>query len=444
MVYADEIRNLVEMSKSMDESLNTYESLMLADFEEKHGLRFGIIGELATFKRSQIEKFSDNVVNNIYTSFVLDRESKKDNTASETYEETSKKRRETLLTIYDESEEYIRMLYDREKVHHQVEDAKNDYVKYLESDEYKAKKQENLDKLHQLMEDAKTDEERAHYQDVISTLKSAEKLEFIFCRFNLFGDAEIDNIAENFFDKRRVKYIEDKYITKMTKLGFKNASVAHLTRIEETFLGEGFAPYNNLFLFIAMRYVAYSDLSDKKNAQFISSLILKLNKLVYHKLGDDENEMVEVIRAVDEKFVGMRDRFANSNPYYTKRAMIFEEMRKSILNWYSENNLTLPEGNEAMTADELREKALYDMKRVDVINWLDKYEIKHDKDSDLESLVKIKESILDEKRKELEAESAKEEENEEKSESDEISDTVIYIDEQPADEVESSDEIEEN
>ena len=114
------------------------------------------------------------------------------------------------------------------------------------------------------------------------------------------GKKEIDSIKVAYFDKSKGSYIIDKYKAKIKHFGFEEKLFHYFFNIEENFLEEEYHVYNNLFLFIYMRMVAYSDPYDKTEKMYIQSLTSNLANLIYHRFDSTENEknFLEIIKRV--------------------------------------------------------------------------------------------------------------------------------------------------
>ena len=398
MSQASEMRELLEMVKSMNESVESYRNLLSNGFGDIHGFKFEVADELALFTKEQVESFSESILMKLFTKF-RDPDTTKE--IPEDFDARVAFVKNDLLAIYDETKDYRSMLDDRNKIIQQADAARKDYVAYLNSPEYAKKKAESQDALAKKMEEETDEKKKESYRKTLDTLISSEHMDFIFTRFNSLGEKEIRNIADNFFDARRSKYIRDKFAVKVAKQGFTTTDIQHLADIEACLLGEDYYAFNNLFLFIAMRFIAYSDPSQTDDNQFVASLILRLNKLVYHRFGSQEEEdaVLAVIRDVDDKFRGMEERFREKNQYdprseyaKKKKAEDDEKIRKFLRDWYAHHDMTYPE--EITDVEALKKRARDDQKRSEIMQWLDTYEIEYDRDASLEDLEKIKEGIV--------------------------------------------------
>lgn len=398
MSSASELKELFDMVRDMNESVESYRQLTFDDFESKWGLVPEIAEELALFGKPAIEGFSDSVLMKLYNKYHSERFVKN---IPENFDERSAYIKDAILKIYDDTSDYREMLKNRDDIIKQADDARKNYVNYLNSPEYTERKEKSKNDLVEKIKDETDEKKKETYRKKLEHMISAEHLDFIFSRFNNLGDTEIKNIADNFFDPHRTKYIRDRFATKVVKLGFNVTDIQHLGDMECCLLGEDYYAFNNLFLFIAMRFIAYCDPTDNKDAHFVSSLVLQLNKLVYHRFGtqEEENHILDIIREIDDKFRPLEKMFIDKNIYdprseYAKKKK--EKENQDIINkiktWYKDNNQVFPE--EIKDIDELRSQLKIDMERVKLIDFLSTYDIDIKSDEKLESLRSKKDTLL--------------------------------------------------
>ena len=176
-------------------------------------------------------------------------------------------------------------------------------------------------------------------EKMISDMEAASDLSFVHERFEKFGEKEVESIKTAYFDRIRGSYIIDKYNSKMKSFGFDAKLYTYFFNLEENFLPEEYHPFNNLFLFIYMRMVAYADKSNKRDVMFIQSLTSTMANLIYHKFNSSELEQgfIDIIKLVDDHFMKYKEYFEKNNETYEKHparihaAQVRETHRKELL-----------------------------------------------------------------------------------------------------------------
>lgn len=408
------IKELFSMVKEMDDQLNMMKNMTATDIGQ-HGFKFSIVDDLCRFTKDQIKEFTPEVIMNIRSHYGLPKTSDE----SITYDEEVSNVRENLLEIYDGVKNYQSLLKDHNKIMKDVENAMNDYANYLSSDEAKEKdairKQDLIDQINN-----ETDLSlKASYQKKLDIINNTESLRFIYERMEKLGKKELDSIVESFFDKRRFSYIIQKYENKATKLGYKSDMYKSLIDIEEKFLGEDYYPFNNLFLFIMIRFIAYSDVDNAEESMYCQSIILKISKLIYHRYKDDEKIIiVNLIKYVDDYFQDYKDIFQKKNegnPLSSYRIELEKKRKEESLDnlkaMFFERHLSY---DEDKTYEENLQVMHDIVEREQLINWFDIYKIEYPENASLEELKSLKDSF---NVKEEEDDETKEESSEEKSDS---------------------------
>ena len=135
----------------------------------------------------------------------------------------------------------------------------DEYLNFMSSEKVKIAREERLSKMKYLLEKEENEFEKKKIQKMIELTESSKTFDFIYDRFNKYGDKEVDNIVDAYLNERKGDLIIKKYSSKIKQFGYNPEIYRHFFNIEESFLPEEYWDYNNLFLFIYMRMVAYSD-----------------------------------------------------------------------------------------------------------------------------------------------------------------------------------------
>lgn len=437
------MKELFSMIKDMDDQVKMMEDFTKSDVES-HGFKFSITADLTRFTKEQIGEFTPEVIMNIRNQYGLNdsieftRDIRKDgeivgttefkeDESTGTYDEEVNKIRTNLLEIYDGVKSFQSLLNDRNKIVKDVEKAIQDYSEYLSSDEVKKQDEERIKDLQSKIE-AETDPSlKATYQKKLDIVLNSDSLTFIYQRMEKLGKKELDNIVDGFFNKKKFSYIIQRYEDKARRLGYKPELYKALIDIEEKFLGEDYYPFNNLFLFIMIRFIAYSDVNDETESLYCQSVIVKISKLMYHKFNNDSERdiVIALIKMVDDYFQEYKDLFQEKNegnPLSSYRIELEKERREqSIENLKSMFYARKMSYDEDKSYEENLQYMHDVVEREQLINWFNIYNIEYSEDATLEELRALKDSI-NTKDEEAEEEVSSEETSVEEAGSTEVED----------------------
>lgn len=387
------MKELIQMVNDADEQLHIMEELTTKMVNDT-GYTFDIVYDLHKFSKEQIGEFTPEVLMSIYRKFTM-----KKNDIPLSYDEKVAAIKTDLLHLWDSADAYFNMITAKNEIDKELQNAISDYNSYLSSDEMKKREEEQLKELQEKAELEEDPIKKAAYKKKLDIIESSRTFDFIYERMESLQSKEIDNIITAFFDKRRSNYIIDRYSKRIKKLGLNSEIYKNLLDIESLFLGEEYYPFNNLFLFIMLRFIAYADVYSDKDGLYCQSILVNVSKLKYHKFESDSDKqlMIALIRKVDDYFMDYKDIFIEkniTNPLSEYRINAEKERtEKSIQNlkeFMSEYELEYDENlsfNENATI--LRNaKAVRDKKE-----WLDMYKITYPENATLEELEQIIESI---------------------------------------------------
>ena len=237
-----------------------------------------------------------------------------------------------------------------------------DYFNYLSSPMAQEKRANRLKALKEAVEKTDDEDKKKSMMRMITTMEEAQNLSFLFTRFDTLGDKEIKSIVDSFFDRRRGAIVVDRFKLKIKKFGFDSLLYRYFFNLEENFLDEQYHAFNNLFLFIYMRFVSHADPYNKKDVMFVQSLTSSLANLVYHKFNSisNEDDFKNIIQKVVDKFMKYHDKFESDNsthPTHPVRVEIDnkkqQERRKALIAKMEELKITGYDENAS--ADELQE-----------------------------------------------------------------------------------------
>lgn len=294
-----------ELIDGMTEQINMYDSVidsMIANHGFNHRLRDVLakmskeaVDALDSNKVDKIIAFTQSKLNEINAAKDEDTDEKKAMTFSEYCISVFKE-------IYDCCVNYADAIKEKDSLEKEIRDITNKSYDASTSGKARLEKVESLQK--------KLDEEtdpvkKIQIQKMLDTVRKTEDLSFLTDRIVKLGDNEVRNIINTFFNAKRSSLIMEKFRIRIKRLGYDENTYKMFFNIEEMFLPEEYYPMNNMFLFVAMRFISYADTNNKNDALFCSSLLIKMYNLVYHRFStpEEEKEFINQIKAVDDYFV---------------------------------------------------------------------------------------------------------------------------------------------
>ena len=306
-VENNEYKQIIEIVKDSENELNQLSSMLKKNVSEAFNLNQDILYAVFTYtNESSIEdirelfvKYSDS------EDSELKYKNMKDDELMDIF--NSIKTSSNLIIISEEELKSIKK---------DAADIANEYINYLSS----PKVEESRDKKVAAMKEAlvtETDEQiKKVLQEKIDTIENVLNYSFLYRRLDTLGKEEIDNIVRAFFDKKRGTYNMDKCTKKLHLFGFNENIYRYFFNIEEIFLPEEYHDFNNLFLFVYMRFVAFSDPNKKRSIMEVQAITSAMAKLIYHKFNKDdecEEKLISVIKKILDYFEDYRDEFHENN-----------------------------------------------------------------------------------------------------------------------------------
>lgn len=317
-VSTEDYRVIIDIIHEMDEQCKILESSTKNIIEDQHDLHSDVINDILQFTKEDIPTIDISVLRSFLASHANSDE-KKMSLINASDDEI----RNEMLEIKDASLVLLSAKEEAHKIKDESSEALEEYFNFMSSDRVNTSRKKRLDAMKKALELENNETQKKEIQKMINTIESAMNFDFLEKRFSMFGDREIESIEEGFFDGRRGSYVIDRYMKRIEKFGFNPDLYKYFINIEENFLNEKYSPYNNLFLFIYMRMVAYADPYDKSDKLFVQSITGALASLIYHKFDNSESEynFIKTISNILDHFEKDRDRFIECNTTYEKHPM---------------------------------------------------------------------------------------------------------------------------
>lgn len=320
MAIRDDYKQLTEMIKDMDENIKVLSELSDNTLVGLYGVNPNIKDVLMGMSKEELESISElSDINDIL---------KKSNTDTKYYESAwnslnpggdedkfVSSTREMFLSCRDSIEQVKSLEDEKNKIADELKQVTDNWFEYVNSSEYKKKKLDKLNNLRKEAEDETDSLKKKKILEMINSMENGESLQFLFDRIEKNPEVEINAIKDSYFDSRKSQLIIKKFKARLPRYNYNEDIYKMFFNLEEKFLPEEYNDLNNIFLFHVMRFISHTDTYNKRDSLYVSSILMKLYNLLYHKFGDSDAEMefISIIKRIDDYFMPYIDEFREKN-----------------------------------------------------------------------------------------------------------------------------------
>ena len=344
-----------DMMKEMKEYQKMMEDETRNILHRNYHLSDEVMVPLAFISKSKIDEMSLDEINKFFDKHVYQK------STSMEYDDVEEAR----LAMHEIKKlQYNLMEVENEykKIQSESNEILNDYAEFLSSEKVIVARKARLERMKELAKSETNETKRREMEKKIRYMEMTQSLDFIFTRLDTFGDKEKKNVINAFFDDKRGSYVINRYKDKIVKFGFDVNLYKYFFNLEENFLSEEYHPFNNLFLFYYMRFVAYSDPYKEEDKLYVQSLTSAIANLIYHRFPKDKKETDDSaidesnVNAAEQRFIKILEKFAS----------FFEDQRE----YFFENNTMRPGHpiREEMTAKREMERKAELIKKMSELN----------------------------------------------------------------------------
>lgn len=319
-------KQVIDMIREMDEQYRTMLSIVKTNIEGNFNLDISILDDILPITLDDIKEKPLEELKSFLTTYGSEENTENlidtynSNISSEDvkigeYVANDDAVRKIMKEIKTASLSLLKTKDACDEIRKEADDILNEYYNYISSPKAKALQ---LKQLETMKKQAELEEDPIKKKEIITKIEiveSAKSLSFISERFEKLGKAEIRAVKEAFFDDKKGSYIIRKYENKIHNFGFDSKQYKHFFNLEENFLPDSYYPFNNLFLFVYMRFAAYADFNKKSDRMFVQSITEAIANLIYHKNVNNEEEayLISIIKKVDDLFIEYKDYFNENN-----------------------------------------------------------------------------------------------------------------------------------
>lgn len=330
-ISSSDYKLIVDMIREVDEQYNTLKETLSLMVTNTYGLNPDVLDMILPYEKEQISSLTDDDIKAFLNQYlIIDTDTRYSDMSHEELVES-------MTHIKDASLVLLSTKKEADEIKESSSDVLKEYFSYMTSDKVRKSREKRLESMKKALE-LETDEVKINkIKKMINTIESSLNFSFIKERFDELGNKELENIKDGYFTMNRGSYIIERYTKRIVKFGYNPDIYKYFFNIEENFLPKKYSPFNNLFLFIYMRQVAYADPYDKNEKMLVQSLTGALANLIYHKFDSLESEQF-FIQVITE----ILDLFANNEEF-------------DYLEYFKENNMTYEEHPARKQADAAHE-----------------------------------------------------------------------------------------
>lgn len=339
MAIADDYKELEGMIKSMESDIKTLSDLADTDIIGVYELNPSIKDVLMNMSQEELQAITEeSQIDEILKQGNCDIDSYKSIWSSmndEPGDDFVKSTKEMFLSYKDSASQIKELEDEKNKITDELKQVTENWFEYVNSAEYKQKK---LDKLNELREKAESEADplaKKKILEMISSMESGQTLQFLFDRIEKNPEIETQAIKDSYFDSAKSQLIIKKFKSRLPRYNYNEDIYKMFFNIEEKFLPEEYHDFNNIFLFHVMRFISHTDTYNKRDSLYVSSILMKLYNLLYHKFGDDDTEIefLGIIKKFDDYFKPYQDEFKEKNitsPNHPVRKKRMEEQEEKL------------------------------------------------------------------------------------------------------------------
>lgn len=348
MSIKEDFKNLNAMVQTMDSQMGMLEELNNTTITDVYGLDIKMKDVISNLSVEEIDNMTeDDALDYLTEGFTSEGDNTNISSLEELQMENDTYKNEPFVSyvkyVFTEIKngeiEMQKLRDEKDKLLKEVSDISDNYFNYVNSAEYKEKKLKRIEEMRKQADNEENLYKKNKIIKMLTAMEKSENLQFLFDRVESLGDKEVENIKNTFFDNKKSTLIMEKFSAKLPKFGYNTEIYKKFFNLEEKFLPEEYYKFNNVFLFHVMRFISYADINSKEDNLYVSSLLIKLYNLLYHRYESQEmeDEIVNVIKRFDDYFKPYADHFEKYNttsplhPQRIQKDKEFEEKRRLMI-----------------------------------------------------------------------------------------------------------------
>ena len=205
------------------------------------------------------------------------------------------------------------MLYAMEKQYNEIMtesgEILSEYMGYMNSNRMNKTMENRIEAMKTAAELETNEYKKGKINKMVAAMESCTTHSYLFNPFNdEYRERNVKSIKETYFDKRRSRYVIDKFMDKIKRFGYDGKIYRYFFNLEENFMKEKYHVFNNFSLFMFMRAVAYADPAKREDQLIVKSYVGDFTNLIYHRFDSSETEAAYI--ASMEKVLDLFEEYA--------------------------------------------------------------------------------------------------------------------------------------
>lgn len=321
-VNESDIKIIRDTLKDAEDTYNSIKESLRKSIVEEYGLKHEILESILQYTKEDIETKDVKELHSYLSQYNMTAEN----------EFTDEEVRSTLTQIKDISNIIWSSKKNLDGIKKEAKEILEEYNNYGSSNKERRSIKETLSTLREAEKLEKDFHLKKELQKKIYILEQCLSLDFVTERIRDIGAKEINSINDGFFTFNKGSYVIERFKKKITKIGFNESLYYNFFNLEEYFLPEKYHVYNNLFLYIYMRMVAYCDPYDVRDVKWMKHFTGSFSRLFYHKFEkeEDEKHFLDIVMQTLDYFSEYHDKYEENNttqPHHKVRIEM-EQKRK--------------------------------------------------------------------------------------------------------------------
>ena len=368
-ISAKEYKEVQDMLDQLRDMMEEYKEMVNSTVTNDYGLSTDIVnpeGGILGYTNTDIAAMSVDDMKEILTKY-----GSEENTA-DMYESNIQEEGETEEVVYRrivmELKKMQLGLIENQQTYKegvaQTLQIGDEYRNFLSSNAYKEKRDKMMENLRAEATNEKDELKKAKMLRKIKLFDDTVNLDFFKKRLVEHTDKEVKAIVRGFFNEREGTTMITKYGSRITKFGFEKDLYSKFFNIEERFLPEEYHVFNNLFLYMYMRFVSFADPYFERDKAYVKAITANIASLIYHRFNNEQakTEFVDFIKSCLDYFADYREKFDENNTTHpnhkdqiAKREKHESQRKELILKRFEELGITDIPDPETSSSDELYE-----------------------------------------------------------------------------------------
>lgn len=332
MSEKNDLNVLNEYIKECHDAYTRHKESVLKEIENEYGIGKNSVEYIKVMSDEKIENINYDNIDEIFSLVGLKEDTVKQKRSKSLYldlpylEFVKKAFKETKDKLKD-LEKDIDTIND---VADNLDDIKKDYIEYVHSDEFLKKKRAKMNSLEIKIESLSDDDpKKKELLSKVEIMKKLDSLDFLCERLNALGEKEEASIMRSFFETNASNTIMNKFKATCKKLKVDPRVIQYFFNFEDRHLSAEYAPFNNFFLFVCVRFIAYADVNKEEERFYANKILGTLTRFVNHSLYEDEEKnFINLIIEIDSHFLKYTEKFKEKNTTYREHPVKISHMEK--------------------------------------------------------------------------------------------------------------------